>query len=57
MPKGKMIATNQFQAMFMHYPRQQQCAIDVLEQMESYSKFKACICFYLMVNIQGVLVY
>ena len=34
MPKEKMVPTNQFQAMFMHYPKQQQCAIDVLEQME-----------------------
>ncbi|XP_066965215.1 evolutionarily conserved signaling intermediate in Toll pathway, mitochondrial [Macrobrachium rosenbergii] len=35
MPKGKMIPQNFLQAEFMHYPRQQQCAIDVLEQMES----------------------
>ncbi|KAK3866559.1 hypothetical protein Pcinc_027918 [Petrolisthes cinctipes] len=34
MPKGKMIPTNIFQQEFMHYPRQQQCAIDCLEQME-----------------------
>nr|QQG63318.1 ECSIT [Palaemon carinicauda] len=34
MPKGKMIPQNMFQAEFMHYPKQQQCAIDVLEQME-----------------------
>lgn len=33
-PKGKFIPTNVFQAEFMHYPKQQQCAIDVLEQME-----------------------
>lgn len=33
-PKGKMIPTNIFQAEFMHYPKQQQCAIDLLEQME-----------------------
>lgn len=31
---GKMIAQNMFQVEFMHYPKQQQCAIDVLEQME-----------------------
>lgn len=35
MPKGKMIPQNIFQAEFMHYPKQQQCAIDVLEQMET----------------------
>ncbi|XP_071528590.1 evolutionarily conserved signaling intermediate in Toll pathway, mitochondrial [Panulirus ornatus] len=34
MPKGKMIPTNFFQVEFMHYPKQQQCAIDCLEQME-----------------------
>nr|XP_045608013.1 evolutionarily conserved signaling intermediate in Toll pathway, mitochondrial-like [Procambarus clarkii]XP_045608015.1 evolutionarily conserved signaling intermediate in Toll pathway, mitochondrial-like [Procambarus clarkii]XP_045608016.1 evolutionarily conserved signaling intermediate in Toll pathway, mitochondrial-like [Procambarus clarkii]XP_045608017.1 evolutionarily conserved signaling intermediate in Toll pathway, mitochondrial-like [Procambarus clarkii]XP_045608018.1 evolutionarily c len=34
MPKGKMIPRNLFQAEFMHYPKQQFCAIDCLEQME-----------------------
>lgn len=34
MPKGKFIATNIFQSEFMHYPKQQQCIIDLLEQME-----------------------
>ncbi|KAF2884404.1 hypothetical protein ILUMI_21783 [Ignelater luminosus] len=34
LPKGKFIPTNIFQAEFMHYPKQQQCAIDLLEQME-----------------------
>lgn len=34
MPKGKMIPKNLFQAEFMHYPKQQQCIIDLLEQME-----------------------
>ena len=29
-----MIPTNVFQAEFMHYPKQQQCAIDLLEKME-----------------------
>lgn len=33
-PKGKFIPQNIFQAEFMHYPKQQQCAIDLLEQME-----------------------
>ncbi|EDW58682.2 evolutionarily conserved signaling intermediate in Toll pathway, mitochondrial [Drosophila virilis] len=36
MPKGKFIPTNLFQAEFMHYPKQQQCIIDLLEQMEDY---------------------
>lgn len=39
LPKGKFIAMNIFQAEFMHYPKQQQCAVDLLEQMEDNSKF------------------
>lgn len=34
MPKEKMIPRNMFQAEFMHYPKQQNCIIDLLEQME-----------------------
>lgn len=34
MPKEKYIPRNMFQAEFMHYPKQQQCMIDLLEQME-----------------------
>ena len=34
LPKGKFIPRNIFQAEFMHYPKQQQCIIDLLEQME-----------------------
>lgn len=34
MPKGKFIPQNIFQAEFMHYPKQQQCIVDLLEQME-----------------------
>ncbi|CAB0006183.1 unnamed protein product [Nesidiocoris tenuis] len=33
-PKGKMIPRNIFQVEFMHYPKHQQCAIDLLDQME-----------------------
>jgi signaling intermediate in Toll pathway protein len=33
-PKGKMIPTNIFQSMFMHYGKEQNCAIDIFEQME-----------------------
>lgn len=38
MPKGKMVATNVFQVEFMHYPKQQQCIIDLLEKMEDNGK-------------------
>lgn len=34
MPKGKFIPSNFFQVEFQHYPKQQQCIIDLLEQME-----------------------
>jgi evolutionarily conserved signaling intermediate in Toll pathway len=34
MPKGKFIPTNMFQVEFQHYPKQQQCIIDLLHQME-----------------------
>lgn len=37
LPKGKFIPVNIFQAEFMHYPKQQQCAVDLLEQMEDNS--------------------
>lgn len=38
LPKGRFIPTNIFQAEFMHYPKQQQCIIDLLEQMEDNGK-------------------
>lgn len=39
MPKEKMIPRNMFQAEFMHYPKQQNCIIDLLEQMEDNGEF------------------
>lgn len=33
-PKGKFIPTNMFQAEFMHYPKQQECCVYLLNQME-----------------------
>lgn len=38
LPKGKLLPANIFQSEFMHYPKQQQCAVDLLEQMEDNSK-------------------
>ena len=38
LPKGKFIPTNIFQAEFFHYPKQQQCIIDLLEKMEDNGK-------------------
>lgn len=40
LPKGTYIPTNLFQVEFMHYPKQQHCAIDLLEQMEDYGWYK-----------------
>lgn len=39
LPKGKFIPQNIFQAEFMHYPKQQQCVVDLLEQMEDNSEY------------------
>lgn len=39
LPKGKFIPKNIFQAEFMHYPKQQMCAVDLLEQMENNGDF------------------
>jgi evolutionarily conserved signaling intermediate in Toll pathway len=33
-PKGKFIPENPVQTEFMHYPKQQQCCIDLLDEME-----------------------
>ena len=33
-PEEKMIPRNPWQVEFMHYPKHQQCGIDMLEQME-----------------------
>lgn len=40
MPKGKFIPTNVFQAEFSHYPKQQQCIIDLLQQMEDNGELR-----------------
>lgn len=42
MPKGKFIPTNIFQAEFNHYPKQQQCIIDLLDQMEENGVWREC---------------
>lgn len=41
MPKGKFVAQNVMQAEFQHYPKQQQCIIDLLEEMEVNGKLEA----------------
>ncbi|XP_014217677.1 evolutionarily conserved signaling intermediate in Toll pathway, mitochondrial [Copidosoma floridanum] len=37
LPKGSMVPTNVFQTWFMHYPKEQYCAVALLEQMEDNS--------------------
>lgn len=44
MPKGKMIARNMFQAEFMHYPKQQDCVVFLLDQMEYNGLFTLPTC-------------
>jgi len=47
-PKGILVATNMFQVEFMHYPKQQQAGIDILEQMEDYGNF---LCNFSKLNV------
>nr|CAG4638496.1 EOG090X07J4 [Cyclestheria hislopi] len=52
-PKGKFIAQNMFQVEFMHYPKQQQCCIDVLEQMEDNGVMPDAEMEQTLINIFG----
>ncbi|KAJ0177254.1 hypothetical protein K1T71_007263 [Dendrolimus kikuchii] len=53
LPKGKFIPTNIFQAEFMHYPKQQQCAVDLLEQMEDNKVMPDTEMEQMLLNIFG----
>ncbi|KAL4701904.1 hypothetical protein ACJJTC_013763 [Scirpophaga incertulas] len=53
LPKGKFIPTNIFQAEFMHYPKQQQCAVDLLEQMEDNGVIPDTEMEQMLLNIFG----
>nr|XP_026488292.1 evolutionarily conserved signaling intermediate in Toll pathway, mitochondrial [Vanessa tameamea] len=53
LPKGKMVPTNVFQAEFMHYPKQQQCAVDLLEQMEDNKVMPDSEMEQMLLNIFG----
>ncbi|XP_030020502.2 evolutionarily conserved signaling intermediate in Toll pathway, mitochondrial [Manduca sexta] len=52
-PKGKFIPQNIFQAEFMHYPKQQQCAVDLLEQMEDNKVIPDTEMEQMLLNIFG----
>ncbi|KAF9794488.1 hypothetical protein SFRURICE_009988 [Spodoptera frugiperda] len=53
LPKGKFIPKNIFQAEFMHYPKQQQCAVDLLEQMEDNKVMPDTEMEQMLLNIFG----
>jgi hypothetical protein len=53
MPKGKFIPTNVFQVEFQHYPKQQQCIVDLLEQMEDNGVIPDYEMEDMLVNIFG----
>jgi len=38
-PEGKMVARGPWEVEFMYYPKQQQCAIDVMDMMEMHGIF------------------
>lgn len=52
-PKEKMIPTNQFQTLFMHYPREQYCCVAILEQMEDNAVIPDPETELLLLNIFG----
>lgn len=43
-PKEVFVPQNFIQRMFNHYPRQQECGVQLLEQMENYG---VCLCVFL----------
>lgn len=53
MPKGKFIPTNAIQVEFQHYPKQQQCMVDLLEQMEDNGVMPDYEMEDMLVNIFG----
>lgn len=54
MPKGKFVPQNIIQAEFQHYPKQQQCIIDLLEQMEENGVIPDTEMELQLVNIFGM---
>lgn len=54
MPKEKFIPRNMFQAEFMHYPKQQQCMIDLLEQMEDNGNMNYFVCWLFRLKCTNV---
>ncbi|XP_045476027.1 evolutionarily conserved signaling intermediate in Toll pathway, mitochondrial [Harmonia axyridis] len=53
LPKGKFISTSMIQAEFMHYPKQQKCILDLLQQMEDNGVIPDREMQDLLINIFG----
>nr|CAG4641754.1 EOG090X07J4 [Eurycercus lamellatus] len=53
LPKGQYIPTNMFQAEFMHYPKQQYCILDLLNQMEDNGVIPDAELELMLLNIFG----
>ncbi|XP_030052832.1 evolutionarily conserved signaling intermediate in Toll pathway, mitochondrial [Microcaecilia unicolor] len=52
-PKEVFVPQNSFQRMFNHYPRQQECGVQVLEQMENYGILPDAETRFLLLQIFG----
>ena len=50
-PRYKMIPQNVWQEEFMHYPKQQECCIDILDFMQSHG---ACVCVSFSFNTHPI---
>ena len=42
-PTGVMIPQTVWQVEFMHFPKQQECCIEIIEQMERYGRYLRCL--------------
>lgn len=57
LPAGKFVPQNYIQSEFMHYPKQQQCIIDLLQKMEDNGKIIFCYSTIKLYIIQYIVVY
>ncbi|KAL1452988.1 hypothetical protein WDU94_007168 [Cyamophila willieti] len=53
MPKGKLVPENFIQSEFMHYPKQQMCIVNLLEQMEENGVIPDWETQTILINIFG----
>ncbi|OQV20275.1 Evolutionarily conserved signaling intermediate in Toll pathway, mitochondrial [Hypsibius exemplaris] len=52
-PKGRFVAHNMWQVEFMHYPRHQECGLDVLCEMEKHGVVPDFEMYHIVLNIFG----